>query len=227
MSFRHLLTASLLLTACAKPDGGSDTKPAAPAAAAATPPGFDLARVDKARQMGSETAKVWFIMGSDFECPWCKRFHDDTWPQIQREYVQTGKIRVAFMNHPMALRPPGSMHPRSVPGAEVAMCAAAQDRFWQMHDSLFANQDKWVQAPDPQPVFESLAQSLGLQMDQWRSCMSTHATRLMIEGDYARTLRAGIDGTPGFVIGDSMAVAGAAPFKDFKAAIDAALAKAR
>src|SRR6476620_2784115 len=100
MSFRHLLIASLLLAACAKPDGGSDTKAAAPAAAVTTPPAFDLARVDKARQMGSETAKVWFIRGSDFECPWCKRVHDDTLPQIQRDYVQTGKIRVAFMNHP-------------------------------------------------------------------------------------------------------------------------------
>jgi protein-disulfide isomerase len=220
MSLRHLAAlASLALVACAKPDGS------APAGGATPPPSFDMNRVDQARQMGSLTAKVWFIEGSDFECPYCKAFRDETWPKIEQEYVKTGKIRVAFMNHPMNLRPPFNMHPRSVPAAEVAMCAGAQDRFWQMHDSLFATQDKWARAADPQPIFDSLATALGLEMTSWRNCLTTHATRAMIEQDFQRTTAAGIEGTPGFVIGDTLAVLGAQPYADFKRAIDAALAR--
>jgi protein-disulfide isomerase len=220
---RLLLVALPLFVACSRADKSADAQPAQPVTPA---PSFDLARVDRSRQMGSESAKVWFIEGSDFECPWCKRFHDDTWPQIVRDYVNTGKVRVAFMNHPMFLRS-GDMHPRSVVAAEAAMCAGAQDRFWQMHDSLFATQDTWANAPSPQPTFERLVQSLGVDLASWRNCMTSHATRPMIEQDFVRTTQAGINGTPGFVIGDSLAVSGAAPYPEFKQAIDAALARKR
>jgi protein-disulfide isomerase len=216
MLHRRLIVAlCLAVVACAKPDADSDPQPAA-----GSPPPFDLAQIDRSRQMGSGSAKVWFIMGSDFQCPYCKAFHDETWPRIEREYVKTGKLRVAFMHHPM------EFHPRAIPAAEVAMCAGAQDRFWQMHDSLFVNQEKWVKAADPQPIFESLARSLGLQMDAWRNCVASHSTRAMVEQDFMRTSQVGIKGTPSFVIADSLAIVGAAPFADFKKALDEALAKA-
>jgi protein-disulfide isomerase len=207
----------LVIAACARQGSESETPPPP-----STPPAqFDLARVDKARQMGSETAPVWFIMGSDFQCPFCRNFHHDTWPKIEAEYVRTGKIRVAFMNHPM------SFHPRAVPAAEAAMCAGAQDRFWAMHDSLFVNQDKWVNGGDPAPTFERFASSLGLDMTAWRNCVKTRATRALVEADYTRTENVGIKGTPGFVIGDSLAISGALPYADFKREIDRALARAR
>jgi protein-disulfide isomerase len=216
------LPSLIAIAACARPDAGSQPAAAAPPAA----PAFDLARTDKARLAGSESAKVWFIMGSDFECPYCKAFHDETWPRIEQEYVKTGKLRVAFMNFPMNLKAP-PMHPRSVPSAEVAMCAGAQDKFWQMHDSLFASQDRWARVPNPTPVWESLAQSLGLDMTAWRNCLSSHATRTQVEQDFSRMAQVGVTGTPSFVIGDSLAVVGAAPFEEFRKAIDAALARKR
>jgi protein-disulfide isomerase len=218
MSFRYARTLALLtlaLAGCAKPEDDDA------AAAAHAPPPFDLNRIDQSRQLGSPTAKVWFIMGSDFQCPYCKAFHDETWGRINEEYVKTGKVRAAFLHHPM------DFHPRAIPAAEAAMCAGAQDRFWVMHDSLFANQEKWVGAPDPQPIFESLAKSIGLEVDAWRNCVTSHATRTQVEADYLRTKQVGIKGTPSFVIGDSLAIVGAAPFADFKKAIDAALARAK
>jgi protein-disulfide isomerase len=218
MLLRRFAVAFCLVTAgCARGKAESETPPPP-----STPPAqFDLARVDKARQMGSETAPVWFIMGSDFQCPYCRNFHHDTWPKIEAEYVRTGKIRVAFMNHPMRF------HARAIPAAEAAMCAGAQDRFWPMHDTLFVNQDKWVNGADPQAMFEGYATRLGLEMDAWRSCMGTHATRNMVEADFTKTENVGITGTPGFIIGDSLAVSGAAPYADFKREIDRALARAR
>ena len=106
------------------------------------------------------------------------------------------------------------------------MCAGSQDKFWQMHDSLFKNQDKWAKGGNPQQVFESLAQSVGVKMDDWKSCVASHAPRMMIEGDFAKTTHAGIEGTPSFIIGNELSVVGAAPYAKFKEAIDAALAKA-
>jgi protein-disulfide isomerase len=209
------------LLACAKQDGDPKPSASSPQPAAA----FDLARLDNARIAGSTTAKVWFIMGSDFECPFCRAFHDETWPKIEQEYVKTGKLRVAFMNFPMNMRDP-RMHPRSVPSAEVAMCAGAQDKFWQMHDSLFFNQDKWTGAADPMPLWESYAKSLGLDATAWRNCVTSHATRDKIDQDFARLAKLGVGGTPSFVIGDSLAVVGAAPYANFEKAIDAALSRA-
>ena len=219
---RAVIVAALLpIIACAKED--ADPQPAA-----STPPpapSFDLARVDKARQAGSESAKVWFIMASDFECPFCQRFHDETWPAIERDYVRTGKIRVAFMNFPMNMKYP-QMHPRSVPAAEVAMCAGAQDKFWQMHDSLFVNQDKWARAADPMPVWEGLAKSLGLDVTAWKNCVTTHATLATVQQDFTRLSPTVQNGTPSFIIGNALAVVGAVPYVEFKAALDSALARA-
>jgi protein-disulfide isomerase len=219
---RALAVLTVALIGCAKPDGS-----APPAAAAATPPAaFDLAHVDKSRLMGSETAKVWFIVGSDFECPFCREFEVNAWPSIERDYVRTGKVRVAFMNFPMNLQAP-PMHPRSVPSAEVAMCAGAQDKFWPMHDSLFANQEQWTRAADPMPVWESYAKSIGLDTTAWRNCVTSHATRTQVDQDFTRMQRIGVRGTPSFVIGDSLAIVGVAAYAQYKQAIDAALARVR
>jgi protein-disulfide isomerase len=211
-------------SACARPDT-SDETPAPAAAATATPvqgapASSGLERADKARQKGAESSPVWFIMASDFQCPYCRTFHHDVWPRIEREYVATGKIRVAFMNHPM------QFHAQGVPAAEAAMCAGMQDKFWPMHDSLFVNQDKWAKGSQPQAVFESLATSLGLNMNSWRQCVSSRATRLMVESDFAKTSQAGVTGTPSFIIGNQLAVVGAEPYAVYKSAIDAAIARA-
>jgi protein-disulfide isomerase len=130
------------------------------------------------------------------------------------------------MNFPMNMKAP-PMHPRSVPSAEVAMCAGAQDKFWQMHDTLFNNQDKWARAADPMPLWESYAKSLGLDSTAWRNCVTTHATRTQVEQDFTRLLRIGVQGTPSFVIGDSLAIVGVASYAEYKKAIEAALARVR
>lgn len=224
MSMRRLLLVvpALLLAACGrKPDTTPESQASAPAPATpATPAADPLVRADKARIMGSETAKVWMIVASDFQCPFCRAFHHETWKRIEKDYVATGKIRVAFLNHPM------EFHRLAIPAAEAAMCAGRQDKFWVMHDSLFTSQDRWVKSPNPQSVFESLAGSVGVDMNEWRTCVTSRAMRPMVEADFARSQSAGVKGTPSFIIGDVLAVVGAAPYEDFRSAIDAALARA-
>jgi protein-disulfide isomerase len=210
------LAACVLGAACAK------QPPAQSAALDTSKPAVDssLARADKARIQGSENAKVWLVIASDFQCPFCKAFHDDTYKRILTDYVATGKIRVAYLNHP------SSMHQFAVISAEAAMCAAMQDKFWQMHDALFVSQDRWAATADPVPVFDSLATSLRLNMPDWRGCMSSHKTRPMVDADHARSQASGVGGTPSFFIANKLAVVGAEPYPTFKAALDSALAHA-
>lgn len=223
---RLIAVFTLALAACVgKPDAAAESAasatPASATPAAAPVAGEDpLVRADKARIKGAESAKVWFIMASDFQCPYCRAFHAETWPEIERDYVRNGKVRVAFLNHPM------ENHGLAIPAAEAAMCAGRQDKFWPMHDSLFHNQDKWVGGANAQRVFETLAAGVGVSMDEWRSCMSTHAMRPMVEADFERSKQVGVRGTPSFIIGDGVAIVGAQPYADFRRALDSALARA-
>lgn len=225
MSLRRLIVAAAIpaIVACAgNPEASESQAPAAATGAPAAATNPDLARIDKARMMGPESAKVWLIMASDFQCPYCKSFHDDTWPRLEKEYVATGKIRVAFLNHPM------DFHQLAIPAAEAAMCAGKQDKFWPMHDSLFMNQEKWAKGGQPAAVFEALATSLRLDMTDWRACVSSRATRAMIEADFARSKAGGVSGTPSFFIGNppQLAIVGAESYAEFKKALDAAIAQA-
>jgi protein-disulfide isomerase len=213
--FFVILAALVVASACARQPAAQATLDTSRAAVDSS-----LARADRSRIQGSPNAKVWMVMASDFQCPFCKEFHDQTYKRLMSEYVATGKVRVAFLNHP------GSMHPYAVVAAEAAMCAGMQDKFWQMHDSLFATQDKWAASANPVPVFDSLATSLQLKMSDWRDCMTSHRARPMIDADHARSTRRGVSGTRSFFIADKLAVVGAAPYADFKAALDSALAHA-
>ena len=103
------------------------------------------------------------------------------------------------------------------------MCAAVQNKFWPMHEALFAQQGKWAPVKDPLPVLESIASSTGLRMPEWKQCMSQHSTLALIQADHDRGTRSGAGSTPTFFVG-SQTLAGADA--DVKGAIEAALAKA-
>lgn len=176
-------------------------------------------RADRGRIQGDPNARVWIIEASDFQCPFCKSFHDETYPLILRDYVKTGKARLAYLNFPL------SMHPHAEQAAEAAMCASAQDRFWPMHDSLFASQPRWAERTDATPVFDTLAVEVGVDTAAWHRCTTSHAMKPLIDADKSRSAANGVQATPSFFIGSQL-VAGAQPYANFKAAIDSALAKA-
>ena len=206
-----------LLAGCAQQPSAQASSPDTANAQAAT---RLLAVADKARIQGSDSAKVWLVVASDFQCPFCKMFHDTTYKLILTNYVATGKIRIAYLNHPMPA------HPFAMVSAEAAMCSAMQHKFWEMHDSLFASQDRWATRANPVPVFDSLAARLQLQMTDWRSCMSNHSTRPMIDADNARTKATGVTGTPTFFIGNKLSIVGAQPYAEFRDSLNAELARA-
>jgi protein-disulfide isomerase len=217
------LLAALIVTASASAACSRKPEPAppqAPPAAATAADSIALARGDRARIQGSELARVWLVIASDFQCPFCRAFHHETYGRILSEYVATGKVRVAFLNHP------APNHRFALVAAEAAMCAGMQDRFWPMHDGLFVTQSAWSASADPRPVFDSLATALNLRMDDWRRCVAGHQTLRLIEADHMRSRAGGVTGTPSFFIGDRLAIVGAEPYPKFKAALDAAIAQA-
>jgi protein-disulfide isomerase len=180
-----------------------------------------LQRADRGRIQGDTAATVWVIVASDFQCPYCQIWHAETYPTLVKDYVRTGKIRMAYLNYPL------NSHKNAWPAAEAAMCASVQGMFWEMHDAIFANQSRWSTMPNAAQLFDSLAvNKFALNPDEWRSCMSTHATAALVQADFERLRSAGVESTPSFFVGDR-GIAGAQPTDVFRAAIEQALAKAR
>lgn len=167
----------------------------------------DLARID-----GKPTAPTWILVISDFQCPYCKEFHDVTAAQLRKEFVATGQARLAYINFPLRI------HPNAMPAAEAAMCAGAQDRFWPAHDRIFAAQGEWAAVADPLPIFGRIARELKLDLPAWNACMSGHVMRAMIQADYQRGAAAGVKSTPSFLVG-SVLIDGNAPIEAFRSAM--------
>jgi protein-disulfide isomerase len=203
---------------------GAGSPPAGASTAAAPTPDSVTALTDSiiriadaSRIAGNPNAKVWLVIMSDFQCPFCRRFHEDTYRRIRQEYVDRGLIRMAYLNFPR------TYHAHAVPTAEYALCAGLQGKFWEYHDSLFKSQDDWKDLPKGNTTyFDSLAQKLGLDMDDLGLCVSSGLMKRLIAADEMRSSETGSTGTPAFVIGNQVA-AGVQPFEVFKKYLDAAL----
>jgi protein-disulfide isomerase len=178
------------------------------------------AAADSGRIAGAPTAKVWMIIASDFQCPYCKMWHEQTYDALKRDYVDAGRIRMAYVNYPL------EMHQQAIPTAEAAMCASVQKKFWEYHSALFNSQERWAKSGDQSAVFDSLATSLGLDLGRFQSCTRSHVMRAVIDADKYRMEQGGVASTPTFFVGN-MRVEGAQPLAVFKQAVDSALAAAR
>ncbi|MEO7218550.1 MAG: DsbA family protein [Gemmatimonadaceae bacterium] len=211
--------------ACSKTNGQPATDSPTPGAtttptAASGTVTDSLAKIaDASRIQGSPTAKVWVIEVSDFQCPFCKEWHDATYNMVLNDYVKTGKVRMAYVNYPL------SIHPNAHQAAVSAMCAGAQNKFWEMHNALFQSQASWETLPDPTAAFDSLAKSVGVNDADYKSCLASPSIQALITGDQQRAHDGGVSATPSFWIGGKL-FEGAIPTAEMKTAIDQALAAA-
>ncbi len=143
-------------------------------------------------------------------------------PQIEKEYVETGKMKHVFMDFPLP------MHNNAMKAAEAAQCAGDQGKYWEMHDKIFANQRE-MGAED----LNKNAEALGLNAKKFKECLDSGKHAEQIKKDVAEGQKAGVSGTPSFLIGYSGSngkvkavkkIVGAQPYASFKAAIDELLA---
>jgi protein-disulfide isomerase len=175
-------------------------------------------KISGAPTKGDARAKVALIEFSDFECPFCGRYVHESYPQIDRDYVSTGKIRYVFRHYPLT-----SIHPRAMKASEAGECAERQGKFWPYHDQLFANQ----KLLEPASLMDH-ARAAGLEMKAFETCLGGEAASTVM-ADLDAGTRAGVEATPTFLFGfvqeDGSVqvverVVGARPFGALKSVLD-------
>ncbi|HWO88552.1 MAG TPA: thioredoxin domain-containing protein [Gemmatimonadales bacterium] len=171
-----------------------------------------------ARTRGSANAPVTVYEMSDFQCPWCARFFRETLPHIEREYVRTGRVRFIFVNLPL------SIHRNATPAAELAMCAAAQGKFWEVHDLLFRHQERWASLDEPGTYFLGLADSARADRDRIVRCLQNGEMREVVRQDAVGAYRSGARSTPSFYIEGGL-LSGAQPIEVFRQVLDSIIAE--
>ncbi len=167
---------------------------------------------------GPEDAEIVIVEFSDYQCPFCSRFHDQTYQALLDAYP--GQIRFVYRNLPL------SFHQNAFPAAEAALCAGDQDAYWEMHEVLFANQvslnNQTGEVLD-QTVYNQYATELGLDVAALEECMTTHKYEQAILDDMAYSTSIGVQSTPTFFI-NGLALVGAQPLTSFQQLIDQELA---
>jgi protein-disulfide isomerase len=140
---------------------------------------------------GNKGARIAIIEFSDFQCSYCLSYVTQTFPQIDKDYIRTGKVKYFFRNLPLT-----QSHPNAFRAAEAAHCAAEQGKFWEAHDRFFANQDTLNPNDWPQH-----AKALGLNTEKFNQCLDSGKHDDEINQDIDDAQRVGINGTPAFLIG--------------------------
>jgi protein-disulfide isomerase len=170
------------------------------------------------RSKGAPTAPVTVYEMSDFQCPYCRAFADETFPQLERDYIKPGKVRWVFINFPLT-----SVHPNASAAAQLALCAAKQKGFWRMHDLLFQYQDVWAPLKEAGPFFVSLADSAGLSKQVLLGCLQSPETLKEVKADAEGAARSGAGSTPTFYIEGGL-LEGSVPVSVFKQVLDSVYA---
>jgi protein-disulfide isomerase len=161
--------------------------------------------------IGPDDAPIVIVEFSDFQCPFCKRWHDQVYDSLMAAYP--GKIRLVYRNLPLT-----QIHPQSMSSAEASLCADEQNAYWQYNAKLFENSE--VLNAD---IFATLATDLGLDTAAFEACMSGHKYKAKIEADMKFSIDLGVQSTPTFFI-NGLAIVGAQPLSAFQEIIDKELA---
>jgi protein-disulfide isomerase len=191
---------------------GEANQPSAPAANP-TPTTDMVALSDDDAVKGDPDAPVTIVEWSDFECPFCGRFYENTLPQIEEQYINTGKAKLVYRDYPL------SFHRNAQKSAEATECAGEQGKFWEMHDKLFESG-----VTGGVDAFKQYAVELGLDTASFNSCLDSGQMAAEVQKDMAEGQANGIRGTPGFIINGKV-ISGAQPFAAFQQVIEAELAQ--
>lgn len=168
--------------------------------------------------LGNASAPVTLVEFGDFQCPFCKKFHDEARKEILDTYVETGKVKIVYRDFPLE-----NIHPAARPAAEAAQCADEQGKFWQYHDALYTRQDALAKGTMD---YVALASEFGMNKTAFAKCVKDRKYKDEVTKDYDDGVKAGVDGTPAlFVNGKKVSPAGAQPFGVFQAQIEAALSE--
>lgn len=172
---------------------------------------------------GDPNAKLTLIEFSDYQCPFCSRYVRETLPEIEKEYIATGKLKYVFRDFPIE-----SIHQNSLLASSAANCAGDQNKYWEMHDRLFINQNALALADMP-----AHAKALGLDESKFKQCLETRKHEPAIRQRVNEGVSFGIQGTPMFFVGLTTpddpkvkiiaSISGARPYASFKEVLERVL----
>ncbi|MDB6109812.1 MAG: thioredoxin, partial [Pedosphaera sp.] len=176
--------------------------------------------VGTAPSEGNTNAALVLVEFTDFQCGFCKRFHDTVMADLKKDYIDTGKLRVVSRNLPL------TFHPNAEPAAQASLCAHQQDKYWPMREKLFAISTDLTAAN-----FTKAAEDLKLDMTTFRQCVEAKTFAGQVARDAADATAVGITGTPSFVLGKltgdkvtGKIIVGAMPYAAFEGEIKKMLA---
>ena len=174
--------------------------------------------------MGDSDAPITIIEFSDFQCPFCSRFYQNTLPQIEKNYIDTGKAKLVYMDLPL-----DNLHKNARLSHVAAECANEQGEFWQYHDMLFDTQAEWQNMPSEvhMTFLRQQAFDMGFDIEQYDLCLESPEILKEVEQDSLEASRNGATGTPTFFIGTQedgfVRLVGAQPYSTFQATLDSKL----
>jgi len=189
----------------------------------ATPQIFQVS-LDDDPFKGNPDAPVTVVEFSDFQCPFCSRFYDQTLPALEEKYINTGQVKLVYKDFPL-----DNLHPNARPSHIAAECADEQGKFWDYHDVLFENQAEWnkLSSDDLSSQLNQYAITLGLEAASFAACLTSQEIADEVNADYLQATSYGATGTPTFFIGNEkngfIKLVGAQPFAVFQSVIDSQL----
>lgn len=161
--------------------------------------------------LGSAAAPLTVVEFTDYQCPYCRRFQAEVWPKLKRDYIDSGKLRYIARDLPL------EFHSAAAPAAEAAHCAGEQGKFWDMHAALLGGAADLATGG-----IKRRARALGLDMARFDECVAHGRYSALIAAHMHEADAAGIDGTPGFIVGRAaggvltgVRVEGALPYEEF------------
>ena len=176
--------------------------------------GVDLTGVGY--DVGDPKAPIVMVEFSDFGCPFCAQHARETFPALERDFVATGKVLYKHVPFVMGMFPNGDR------AARAAECAGEQDRFWPMHDSVYAHQGDWKRGGDPDAVLGALARQVVPDGDRWTACYAADRQRARTAAANAAAKGLRVRATPTFFVNGQM-VEGALPLPVMRQGLEAML----
>lgn len=152
--------------------------------------------------LGPKEAPITIIEFSDYQCPFCKKWHTDAWPAIQAAFP--GQIRFIYRDFPLY-----SIHAEAEPAAIAANCAGEQGKYYDFHDLLLSGEETLGSA-----TYEKYATQLGLNLDTFKQCLTSDKAKQEVKADYEYAANLGINSTPTFFL-NGLPLVGAQPADTF------------
>lgn len=167
--------------------------------------------------IGDPDAPVVMVEYTDFQCPYCSRHFQETYPLIKENFIDKGLVYYVFKDFPLT-----SIHPQAAAAALAARCAGDQDAYIAMHDMLFATQAQWSNQSNAGEIFAGYADQIGLDTAEFSQCLTSKKYEAAVSADLNEGVAFGVRGTPAFFINGNF-ISGALPYANFEQAINGLL----